>query len=153
MQGREFISVASTWCVLTSSTEPSWRSSISRAYYGAMHHCREFLSQDLKLNVPGGPTQHELIPRALSFSKAGLLIEASDKLIDLRNWRRRADYELHNDKAGKQALAKQAIEQAKSIESAINTLKTSQTLNSIQKSISEKFSLTLPGWSIKQKLT
>lgn len=44
MKGQDFIALAAKWAALDAG-EPTWRTSISRAYYGAFHCAQEFLSQ------------------------------------------------------------------------------------------------------------
>lgn len=152
MQGREFIRIAGAWCVATGSAEPTWRSSVSRAYYGAMHHCLEFLTSRLQLEIPANPKKHETVPWALGFSDDLTLKEAGHRLADLKSWRHQADYELLNKPAGEQIRSKWAVEQASEIEGFVNSQRQITELAAIQSRIAKHFGNALAGWRIKRNL-
>jgi len=145
--GADFIQLGSKWAVLPAG-EPTWRTSISRSYYGAMHTCREFFEQSLRVEVPEGPGQHRQIPTALGLLKIPEMTTAADKLDELRRMRQKADYELQNNTAGNQRLAMQMVERARDVESAIAECSSRADLPQLRDKLAHHFGLALGGWRL-----
>jgi uncharacterized protein (UPF0332 family) len=91
MNARDFLSVAKAW--LADTTEASWRSAISRAYYAAFHVARELLD-GLRFMVPQGDRAHAYLWLRLSNCGDPHLEDTGQRLNDLRRWRNRADYDM-----------------------------------------------------------
>ena len=74
----------------TAPSEAELRASISRAYYAAFHHCREFVDARVGLPHTGTADDHREVISALW----QLDPQASQRLRTLRARRNRADYEI-----------------------------------------------------------
>jgi uncharacterized protein (UPF0332 family) len=92
MNGRDFLTVARL--LSAGSTEASWRSAISRAYYAAFHISRDLL-EALGFTVPFGDQAHAYLYRRLQNCGHPLVASAGMSLDRLRSERNRADYDLH----------------------------------------------------------
>jgi uncharacterized protein (UPF0332 family) len=112
--GDDFIQLASRWSLLDG--EATWRSSISRAYYGAFHSAQTFLFDDLQIAPPqSGKNRHSFVHNALMASGNAQGRKAGSMLQSLHEHRKNADYDLARDEAGRQELAIYAVESAAAI--------------------------------------
>ena len=94
MQGQEFISVARA--LLNRLDDPAFvRSAISRAYYGAFHYAKHALR---RFDCPHTAANHKHPDKwqALSNAPVHKVKEAGQKLSDLYEQRRKADYDMGN---------------------------------------------------------
>jgi uncharacterized protein (UPF0332 family) len=133
MTGDDFIQVASKWAA-SAADEPTWRSSTSRAYYGAFHRARSFLEDNLGITERfRGKDSHSKIWNALIASGEPEAKEAGEKLSRLINRRHDADYDLDNLDIGKQKAAQYSVLAADEIRShikkAIENCKNTTVLN------------------------
>jgi hypothetical protein len=116
----DFIHVAGTWADSSTIGEPSWRSSTSRAYYGAFHIAREFLEN--RLGFVGkftGHKSHGRVSNALIASGLPDAMEAGRMLSHLIRRRHRADYVLDDGGIGVQSAAQHSVDDAHDIRSLI----------------------------------
>ncbi len=74
--------------------EADWRAAVSRAYYSAFHHAREFF-QALGFDVPRSDAAHAFFWRRMENSGHAALKSAGSTLVQLRRQRNRADYDVH----------------------------------------------------------
>jgi uncharacterized protein (UPF0332 family) len=91
MNAREFLSVAQQLSLGT--TEASWRSAVSRAYYAAFHVAKELL-EDLGFTVPRADRAHSYLWLRLANCGDTIVQQAGSDLNDLRRDRNWADYDL-----------------------------------------------------------
>ncbi|MFL5243428.1 MAG: HEPN domain-containing protein [Gemmataceae bacterium] len=91
MNGRAFLTVADALILQTS--EASWRSAVSRAYYAAFHVAQQ-LFHDLGFTVPRGDRAHGYLWLRLSNCGNSQVQIAGKDLKDLRGDRNWADYDL-----------------------------------------------------------
>lgn len=111
IRGGDYIHLASKWSLLNRAGEPTWRSAISRAYYGAFHCAQEFLFEDLGITeLKSGKTgsKHFMVQQLLKYTDQPVAIEAAHRLEALREHRNSADYDLDDGSAGTQTLSKHA---------------------------------------------
>jgi uncharacterized protein (UPF0332 family) len=110
MNGRDFLTLARL--LAAGSTEASWRSAISRAYYAGFHVARDLL-EDLGFVVPNGDQAHAYLYRRLQNCGYPQVASAGMTLDRLRSERNRADYDLHwritQTSAASQILAAERI--------------------------------------------
>jgi uncharacterized protein (UPF0332 family) len=117
MNGQEFIDVATRLAVATTATAGTYRSAVSRAYYGAYHLAREFLNS-LGFHASRGSNEHQWVQR--HFCNCQLLVasQLGRLLENLHVSRKEADYDLQatgNDSAPAARLAVLRAEQIKSL--------------------------------------
>ena len=112
MDGREFISVAQS--LLTHPDAPAVvRSAVSRAYYGAYHYACDVLRQVGCTRTAAAP-RHDKGP-VLCRTKVREVRAAGQKLIDLGEQRRRADYDMHDRAIERSQNGLAALENARDI--------------------------------------
>lgn len=90
MKGRDFLPLAIRLAAET--TEPDWRTAISRAYYAAFHVARALFGE-IKFNVPRADRAHQYLVFRLSNSGEAIVEQAGRDLETLRRLRNRADYD------------------------------------------------------------
>jgi uncharacterized protein (UPF0332 family) len=121
MDGRDFIIVADAWATSTTVGEPTWRSSTSRAYYGAFHVAKDFLEVFLGFRDKfKGHQSHKHVHQALTSSDNPHAAEAGRKLSRLILRRHKADYELRDNGIGIQSAAQHSVENAEEITDEID---------------------------------
>lgn len=106
--GQDFIQLASLWAA-AANNEAMCRSSISRAYYGAYHITRTFLESDLQLKQFPRDQTHHKFPVALQKSGVDDAKAAGDILLDLREQRRNADYEITENRSCTKETARESV--------------------------------------------
>jgi uncharacterized protein (UPF0332 family) len=116
MTGDEFIVLAGKLAADPRSGAASYRTAVSRAYYGAYHLAKALLKNELDYD-PGAP--HGETWTWLARTGDQRAEEASSVLSSLYSNRRRADYELDDPKNETPAFAKFCVEMAADIESTI----------------------------------
>jgi len=120
INGLDFIQIAGNWAASSTVGEPAWRSSTSRAYYGAFHVARAFLEDGL--GFAGrfrGHEAHSRVSNALIASGDNEAKEAGKMLSRLIIRRHTADYDLTDGREGVQRSAKHSVEDAHEIRSHI----------------------------------
>ncbi|HEV8068666.1 MAG TPA: hypothetical protein VGP76_13090 [Planctomycetaceae bacterium] len=125
MNGTDFIQVATDWSKSATVGEPTWRSSTSRAYYGAFHIARDFL--EVHLGFTGKFRlfkSHQKVYDALGNSGNEHAREAGRKLRQFANRRHMADYELQDAGSGNQKAAEHSILDAEEIKGYIDKVVT-----------------------------
>jgi uncharacterized protein (UPF0332 family) len=85
-------------------TEAAWRSSVSRAYYAAVHVARD-LMRDLGFVVLRSEHAHTNLEMRLSNSGDAQLEFAGARLGSLKSYRHQADYDLHRPVSRQVALS------------------------------------------------
>ncbi|HET6882025.1 MAG TPA: HEPN domain-containing protein [Pirellulales bacterium] len=116
--GDDYISLAAQLAAKRSAGEASYRSAVSRAYYGAFHLASSFLSE-LGFKVPKGANAHGWIPQALVGSGCDDAMDAGRLLQDLHAERITADYRWDNRATGNQRDAKTSVETADQVRSLL----------------------------------
>jgi uncharacterized protein (UPF0332 family) len=112
MNVRDFLTVAKG--LLLGTTEASWRSAVSRAYYSAFHVARQLLEQ-VGFAVPRADRAHSHLWLRLSNCGDPTIQLAGRELNNLRGLRNRADYEVDrpmskDEAAGQVGVAEKIIE-------------------------------------------
>ena len=150
--GADFIGIAGKLAAYTSG-EPEWRTSISRAYFGAFHHAREFLLSKLKISCPANAAAHALVIRALDFTDIKELKTAASLVDTLRTMRNKADYDIAISRHGKQQVAMDATVQANAAKSFVDSIVAASKLKNAQEAIKANIELhLLPGMSVISNL-
>jgi uncharacterized protein (UPF0332 family) len=134
MNANEFIAVAGTWAARPNSNEASYRSAVSRAYYGAFHIADQLLS-DLGLGAPANPSAHAEVSRSLFESGEPDASKAGGMLKDLHSARIRADYHLNKSAWASQRAAMLAVEQAREIEKLLQKCATPTVSVQVKKGV------------------
>lgn len=120
--GHDFIVVASAWAGSAQAGEATYRSSTSRAYYGAFHVARAFIEDTLGfvgLFGKGKPGSHQNVQQALMASNDADAKNASRLLGALTYRRNQADYELLHTSIGQQKAALHSVAESEAIKNAI----------------------------------
>ena len=112
MRPSEFCDVAER-LLANDKTAGGFRSAISRSYYGAFHHARDFLS---RMNVhPVGPNPHLEVISLLTGTGDAAVDEARRSLADLRVKRNVADYDLGDAAIEDETVATQCLDDARDV--------------------------------------
>lgn len=109
MDANEFISVATQ--LLAGGGEGRFRSAVSRAYYGAFHLAKQWLS-DCGIIVRFDPLAHRNVHWCLANSKEQAVEDAASLLSTLREARNEADYELSSTRFTRREEAKAEVQRA-----------------------------------------
>jgi len=100
------------------TSEPEFRTAISRSYY-AVYNVGINLLKDMGFTIPRNSNPHVFMPQHFKFSGNIELIEAAEKIKDLKTKRQHADYELDRTDVEQQQNAKTHVYSADRV---INTL-------------------------------
>lgn len=114
MDALDFISMAGKLAASANAGEATYRTSSSRAYYGAFHLAAAFLAE-LGFAAPRSANVHVFVQHHLHGSGDPFACRAASLLADLHATRNRADYQLSNQTVGTQAVAKLCVETAHEI--------------------------------------
>lgn len=133
--GDDYIGLALRLAAKKSAGEASYRSAVSRAYYGAFHLAISFLS-GLGFNVPKGASAHGWVPQALIGSDQQDAAEAGRLLQDLHAERIVADYRWERRATGTQLDAKTSVETASSIRKLLRACADPAVKSSVKSAIS-----------------
>ena len=115
---REYLSLArslSGQSAASYAPEAASRSAVSRAYYAAFCHARNYADDHLQFHPRNDASDHSRLRAHLS--RAGMS-DAADRLRDLRQWRNACDY--HDTVAHLSAMVASAIVQADKIVNQLN---------------------------------
>ena len=122
MTGDDLIHLAGHLAVnsrLGRSDEARYRSAVSRAYYGAFHLVCAFLDKHCGLAVLRNHHGHRQAFEMLTGLSNPAAVESARLLEDLRHERNRADYNLLVSSFRDAEIARQCVEMADSIRSAL----------------------------------
>ena len=118
MDAVDFISLAGKLAASAKAGEATYRTSASRAYYGAFHLAAAFLAE-LGFSAPRTANVHVFVQHHLHGSGHPSACRAASLLADLHAMRNRADYQLSNQTVGTQAVAKLCVETAHEIQTSL----------------------------------
>jgi hypothetical protein len=135
MNGEAFIRFAGKIAAMQVDAA-SCRSVVSRAYYGAFHIARDFLSQ-LAVVAPKNANTHVFVQHQLAESGVEPAMNAASLLADLHTDRIEADYKLQKTNVESSSFARACVERAVQIESALEACREPQTSASIKAGIAE----------------
>lgn len=117
--GDDYIQFAGRLAARRNADEATYRSAVSRAYYGAFHLADALLSS-LGFNVPKGASAHGWIPQALISSGCQEAADAGHLLQDLHAERITADYRWEKRATGSQHDAKASVETAHELQALLD---------------------------------
>lgn len=112
--GDDYITLAARLAERRGAGEASYRSAVSRAYYGAFHLAGAFLSE-LGLSIPKGAVAHGWVPQAFIGSAQQDAVEVGRLSQDLHAERIIADYRWERRATGNQVDAKTSVNTARAI--------------------------------------
>jgi uncharacterized protein (UPF0332 family) len=135
MNPDDFISLAGKLAANANADEATYRTAVSRAYYGAFHLAATFLAE-LGFAAPRMANVHVFVQHHLNGSGQPSACTAASLLSDLHSARNRADYQLGRGSAGTQAIAKLSVETAHEIRNALLECSQSPTREQVRVGIS-----------------
>lgn len=136
MDGKDFIALAGKLAAVPSADEATYRTAVSRAYYGAFHVARTFLVE-LGFEPVRNANVHAYVRRHLSGSGDADAVLASELLDDLQSARNRADYRLDDPEVGTRAHAMLIVERAQLVISAVDSCRADEARETIRQAIAE----------------
>jgi len=136
MDGADFIVLAGKLAAAPGADEATYRTAVSRAYYGAFHVASSFLAE-LGFLPLGNANVHAFIRHRLSGSGHAEAILAADDLGDLQAARNRADYRLEDLHVGLQPHAMVCVERAHRVVSALERCGANEAREVIRQGIVE----------------
>jgi hypothetical protein len=120
---RDFVQCANRWSAVRPAEggKPIWRSAVSRSYYGAYHHARDFLGDVLLIEFTRkGGDSHKKVREALKITGDENLAAAGRMLKTLAEKRELADYQLRSNEMEDPDHAAVAVAEAREIIAAID---------------------------------
>ncbi len=147
MDGEAFLSLSLQ--LANGDSEARFRSSVSRAYYGAYHVVREFV-QSCDVVVPKRDVHNKLQWCLEQTGKAIANIElakAGSKLGSLRTDRNRADYDLSDPNFTRKVNAVKAAMKAQQVAEAIRSLNTGESMQLVRVQI--RLFAQQESWSVR----
>jgi uncharacterized protein (UPF0332 family) len=136
MDGTDFIALAGRLAAVPAANEATYRTAVSRAYYGAFHVARSFLVE-LGFQPLGNANVHGFVRRYLSGSDQPETALAAAELGDLQMARNRADYKLDDPDVGSRAYAMVSVERAHRVVAALENCRPHEARDSIRQAIAE----------------
>ena len=115
--GTDFIDLADRLMALATRGESDERSAISRAYYGAFLHARDYVDAEFA-PVTNKPGVHVAVRKQIEPVNQKIAFD----LRQLHEWRRMADYDVPHPSGNVAQAAVDAIELAREIVGAVNAL-------------------------------
>jgi hypothetical protein len=154
MEGAAFCDCAQRLLAVPTADEADLRSVVSRAYYGAYHHCKRFMIDVLKIRPPeGGSSLHNKLPFALANTSHPVIVAIGHKLETHRRNRNDSDYDLLKRSAGTRPNAACVVREIQTLRYQIDQFnEPPEKLSQMQKSVEAHFQLNLIGWSIITRL-
>jgi len=134
MDGREFLAVAGKLAASPHADEATYRTAVSRAYYGAFHVAREFLVE-LGFAPIGNANVHAFVRHYLHGSGHPEGCLAATQLSRLQTARNSADYDLTDTAIGARAFAMVCVEQSHRIVAALENCRTAEARETIREGI------------------
>lgn len=136
MDGKDFIALAGKLAAAAAADEATYRTAVSRAYYGAFHVARSFLVE-LGFEPMRNANVHAYVRRHLSGSGNADAVLASELLDDLQSARNRADYRLDDPQVGTRDHAMLIVERAHLVVTAVESCRADESRESIRQAITE----------------
>lgn len=118
MDGNDFLALAGKLAATANADEATYRTSVSRAYYGAFHLAKSLL-EDLGFTPAANVNVHGFVRHYLNGSGNSNACHAARHLGDLQAARNKADYQLSNPDVATKAFAVLIVEKAHDIRSAL----------------------------------
>jgi uncharacterized protein (UPF0332 family) len=134
MQGSDFLSVAIR--LSGAATEADWRSSVSRAYYGAFHEAHA-LVKDCGVILPKTAEAHDKLQWCLQHAADDALTRAAEKLNSLRAERNAADYDLDSPRFGHRLAALLQLKIAREIVDALSACRADRRYSELRSSTAD----------------
>ena len=136
MDGTAFIALAGKLAAAPNGEEASYRTAVSRAYYGAFHAARLFLIE-LGFKPVSNANVHAFVRHYLAGANHADACLAAGQLADLQAARNRADYDLDAPNVGTQRYAMVIVERAHRVVSALDKCREKDALDSIRQAIGD----------------
>ena len=136
MDGNDFIRLAGKLAAVPSADEATYRTAVSRAYYGAFHIARSYLV-DLGFEPVGNANVHAFVRHYLNGSHHPDACRAASFLSHLQAARNLADYDLNNPHVGSRSQAMLMVERATQVVSALENCRNDDIRTSIREAIAE----------------
>jgi uncharacterized protein (UPF0332 family) len=136
MDGHDFITLAGKLAASPAADEATYRTAVSRAYYGAFHVARFFLVE-LGFEPVRNMNVHGFVRHYLNGSAHSDACFAASHLSRLQAARNRADYHLDDLHVGSQRNAMVCVERAHGIVSALESCRADEARESIRQAIAE----------------
>jgi uncharacterized protein (UPF0332 family) len=143
MDGNDFIALAGKLAASPAAAEATYRTAISRAYYGAFHIARSLLVE-LGFAPVGNANVHGFVQQYLQGSKNPHALRAASLLSHLQAERNRADYRLEDNRFSSQRDAMLLVERAHLAVAALERCRAPDARESILQAISEYQKKTYP---------
>lgn len=134
--GEEFIRLAGKLVVLPGSDEATYRTAVSRAYYGAFHLVRRFLDE-IGFPAPDNLNVHGYLPNQLINCGQQDAACAGQTLRQLHRNRLAADYRPEDDRFTTPDFARRNVELAHDFQSAMVRCRESSACDEIQSGIAD----------------
>ncbi len=134
MDGRNFISLAGKLAAAPAGDEATYRTAVSRAYYGAFHVARSFLVE-LGFEPVENANVHAFVRQYLNGSGHPEACVAATHLRRLPAARNRADYQLNDPDVGSRGFAMVSVERAHRVVSGIENCRADNVRESIREAI------------------
>jgi uncharacterized protein (UPF0332 family) len=136
MDGRDFIALAGRLAVSLGAEEANYRTSISRAYYGAFHAARNFLLE-LGFEPLHNANVHAFVRNYLYESGQPDARVAARDLANLQSARNKADYDLDDAATGAREFAMRCVEQAHRVVTALDACRSDAAREPMRQAIAE----------------
>jgi uncharacterized protein (UPF0332 family) len=136
MDATGFIALAGKLAAAPAADEATYRTAVSRAYYGAFHVARLFLVE-LGFRPVGNANVHAFVRHYLASSNDADACLAASQLADLQAARNRADYDLANADVGTRNFAMVIVELAHRVVSAIEKCRRGDVIDAIRQAIAD----------------
>lgn len=140
MQGSDFLKVAIR--LSGAVTEADWRSSVSRAYYGAFHEAHALVNE-CGVTLPKTAEAHDKLQWCLQHTPDSALARAAEKLNSLRAERNAADYDLEGLKFSRRLAALLQLKIAQEIVDALTQCRASPRYSDVRSGIRQYAAGTL----------
>lgn len=136
MDGNDFITLAGKLAAAPAAGEATYRTAVSRAYYGAFHLAHTFLSE-LGFRPLGNANVHGFVQHYLNGSQHAEACRAAFLLSHLHAARNRADYRLNDPQFASRPDAMLIVERAALVVSALESCRAADARDSIRQAIAE----------------
>lgn len=136
IDGHDFIRLAGKLCVLAGGDESSFRTTISRAYYGVFHLAKRFL-EELGFSIVANENAHGFLRKHLLNCGHPIALGAGRILVDLHKNRIRADYDLEDQRLESADFARRNVENAHDFERMLTTCREEPARSEIQTGIAD----------------
>jgi uncharacterized protein (UPF0332 family) len=136
MDGNDFIALAGKLAAMPSADEATYRTAVSRAYYGALHIGRSLLVE-LGFEPVGNANVHAFVRHYLNASGHPEACLAATELSDLQTARNRADYRLDDPYVGSRGNAIVYVERAHGVVSDLERCRAVGSFDLMRQAIAE----------------